>query len=97
MIRPLGPPTHTTRSTDGAHVSPQVAWASGGGRVATAQHASHLQDEWCVCGGQGDLTSVWSRATGYLSFFSLAILNIIMKSFLPVLERDTDDLEKFSD
>ena len=58
MFRPLGPPTHTTRSTDGAHVSPQAAWASRGGRVATAQHASHLQDEWCVCGGRGDLTSV---------------------------------------
>lgn len=46
--------------------------------------------------GRGRITA-WSRATGYLSFFSLAILNIIMKSFLPVLERDTDDLEKFSD
>ena len=56
MIRPLGPPTHTTRSTDGTRVSPQVSWASRGGRAATDRHTSHLQDEWCggVGGGGSD-------------------------------------------
>lgn len=59
MIRPLGPPTNTTRSTDGTRVSPQVPWASRGGRAATDRHTSHLQDEWCVRGwGLGGLTSV---------------------------------------